>query len=329
MGLKRKDKKSKNIQEERTAVDEVFERRKRIKAEFNFKKSKPLLFIVAIGVGIGIIGSLYYFSPNSKIKSISVNGSYYLDEDYIKELSGLTLDDRFYFIFSPSIEKKVMKSEMVKSVKVSRKSQGIIEIAIVEEQPIGYRFLETPEILLNDGKVIEMKSEYLSIIARIPYIEGFETEELVRHLGKSFEDVDRNILETISEISQYPLSYDENTLRIYMRDGNYFFASFYSLSTINSYNEIVSNLGETGVCIYADEGLKVAYTSLCPWDAVTEEKEYWIDELGNVVVNQYGDPVEKKYYTDAQGNFILDNKGNKILIPMGGENNYDATQTTN
>lgn len=329
MGLKKKRVQDENTQNSKTAVDEVFDRRKRIKAEYSYKKSKPLLFIVAIVIGFAMISGIYYYSPDSKIKSISIEGNYYLSESYVKEISKLTLEDRFYFIFTPAIEKKIADSEMIKSVKVSRKNQNVIEISIIEEEPIGYRFLETPEIILKDGSIIEMKSDYLSIIASVPYIEGFETDELVQRLGKAFKDIDRNILETISEISQYPLSYNENTLRVYMRDGNNFFASFYSLSTLNNYNEIASKLMETGVCIYADEGLKVAYTSTCPWDLMIEEKEYWIDELGNVIVNQYGDPMEKKYYTDAEGNFILDNKGNKILIPMGGENDYDAIIESN
>ncbi|MEG1462594.1 MAG: hypothetical protein RSC48_05745, partial [Anaerorhabdus sp.] len=73
----------------------------------------------------------------------------------------------------------------------------------------------------------------------------------------------------------------------------------------------------------------VAYTSTCPWNQIVEEKEYWVDELGNIVINQYGDPVEKKYYTDGKGNYVLDKEGNKILIPIDGKDNYEEAVNQN
>ncbi|MEG0076854.1 cell division protein FtsQ/DivIB [Anaerorhabdus sp.] len=323
MGLKRKQK-VEPVKEEKSAVDEVFDRRKRIKADFNFRKAQPLLFMLAIISGFLIIAVGYYFSPISKVKSISVKNNYFLDSSYIKSLSGLNLENRYYLVFDYFIEKKLEESELIKSATVKHKDQGVIEITVEEETPFGYRYLEQGELLLTSGKAVELKSEYLDLIAKVPYIDGFESEEQLIKIAKAFQKVDRNIIESISEVSQYPMSYDENTLRLLMRDGNNFFASYYSLSTLNSYNEIASDFTASGLCIYSDDSLKVAFTSTCPWDAVVEEKEYWIDELGNVVVNQYGDPVEKKYFTDGNGNFILDASGNKILIPMGEEDDYEA-----
>lgn len=323
MGLKKKQK-IKPIKEEKSAVDEVFERRKRIKADFSFRKAQPLLFIAAVCCGLVLITLGYYFSPISKVKSISVKNNYYLETDYIKKLSGLTLENRYYLVIDYFVEKKLEESDLIKKATVKHKDQGVIEIDIEEETPFGYRYLEEGEILLTSGKAVPLKSEYLDIIAKVPYVDGFDTEEQLVRIAKAFQKVDRSVIESISEVSQYPMSYDENTLRLFMRDGNNFFASYYSLETINSYNEIASDFVDSGHCIYSDDSLKVAYTSTCPWDIVVQEKEYWVDELGNIVVNQYGDPVEKKYFTDGKGNFILDGNGQKILIPMGQEDDYEA-----
>lgn len=332
MGLKKKSKIGSHkdqIKEQKSAVDEVFERRKRVKADFNFRKAKPLLFIVAILVGLITICLVYYFSPMSKIKAISIQGNYYLEKDYIKELSGLSLENRYYLVFDYLIEKKIEQSEMIKKATVQHKEQGVIEIVVEEEEPFGYRYNEKGEILLKSGKAIELKSEYLDIIAQVPYVEGFNSDELLVRLAKAFSNVNRSMIEIMSEVKQYPMSYDENTIEVFMHDGNYFFASFYSLETINIYQQIASDLTESGACIYSDDGLKVAYTSTCPWNIVSDEKEYWVDELGKIVVNQYGDPVEKKYYTDGKGNYILDKDGNKILIPIGGEDNYEEVLNQN
>ncbi|MFV0551820.1 MAG: cell division protein FtsQ/DivIB [Anaerorhabdus sp.] len=328
MGLKKKQK-NVQVKEQKSAVDEVFDRRKRIKADFSFRKAKPLLFIAAVIVGFITVALVYYYSPTSKIKAISAKGNYYLETDYVKELSGLTLENRYYLTFDYFIEKEIEKCEMVKNATVKHKEQGVIEIVIEEEEPFGYRYDEKGELLLKSGKAIELKSEFLDIIADVPYVEGFDTDELLVRLAKGFQNVNRDMIEIMSEITRYPMSYDENTIQIFMHDGNYFFASFYSLETINVYQQIASDLTEKGVCIYSDDGLTVAYTSTCPWNQIVEEKEYWVDELGNIVINQYGDPVEKKYYTDGKGNYVLDKEGNKILIPIDGEDNYEEAVNQN
>lgn len=307
--------------EQATAVDKVFEKRRKVKKKFEFLKAKPLLFIAAVFCGFLIILGLLFGASSAKVRVINIEGDDYLSEKLVQELSGVSRKDVFYLLFPSQIEKRLEKSEFIASAKVSLKENNIVKIVIVEEQPIAYRYKENPEILLKNGRLIPLEEKYLMLIARIPYLEGFDTEEQLANLAKSFKNVDASAIELISEIKRYPLSYDENTIQMFMMNGNYLFSSYFSVQTLNAYTKISSELTESGICIFADDGKEVAYTSVCPWDVIVEEKEYWYDSLGNIMVDQYGDPIEKKYYKNPAGEFILDSEGNKVVVPVGADEN--------
>ena len=85
----------------------------------------------------------------------------------------------------------------------------------------------------------------------------------------------------ISEIHRYPFSYDENMLEVIMRDGNYLYLSYYSLSMLNEYYTIASGITvtEDKACIFLDEMTNSGYTSECPYWTKIEEKT---DEMDNL-----------------------------------------------
>ncbi len=313
-----KQKTEKNTQ---TAVDQVFEKRRKIKMKFDFIKAKPLIFLLACLSGFLLIVFMVVASSASKVKVISVQGNSYFSVEEIEKIAGVSKKDIFYFLFPSRIEERLEKSIFISDAQVTLHENNIVKIKINEEAPIAYRYDDKAEILLKNGQLVEMDEKYLHLIARIPYLQGFDTEDQLYALTRSFRDVKQEVIEMISEISRYPMTYDENMIQLLMMDGNYFFSSYFSMETLNAYPQIASELVENGVCIYADESLQVAYTSECPWDIKIEEKEYWYDDLGNVMVNEYGDPIEKKYYRDELGEYILDAEGNRIAVPIDADEN--------
>ncbi len=314
-------KKNSKAEIQKTAVDHVFEKRRKVKEKFDFMKAKPRIFLCAVLIGFLCIIGLLLMLPSAKVKRVRVDGNDYLSDEYVEKLSGISQVDYFYFIRSSQIEKRIESSLMVQDAKVYLRKNNVVEIVIQEETPIAYRYLKEPELILKNGSVISLKSEYLSMISRIPYLNGFETDEQLLNLVRAFRDIDKEMIESISEIHRFPLSYDEETIELLMLDGNYFFSSYFSLPVLNSYHKIVSEISEKGVCIFADDGMTVAYTSECPWNLIVEEKEYWIDGLGNIMENEYGDPIEKKYYRNKNGEYILDSEGNRIVVPLGADEN--------
>ncbi|MCI5774669.1 MAG: FtsQ-type POTRA domain-containing protein [Erysipelotrichaceae bacterium] len=298
-------------------INRVFDEHRNKRNIQSFKKNKNRIFRLAIALGILIIACTYYFSADSKIKAISIVNNYYLDSEYIKQLSGLSLENRYFLTFDFLIESRIKKDPMVKDVQVTHQANNIILIDIQEQEPYGYRIdSEIPQILLKNDTTIDLTSNYMGILANVPMIKGFNDENQTHLLTNAFNTVDQKMIESISQVEQYALSYDDQTLLVTLNDGNYFISSYYGLSIINSYNLIASKLTSNGVCIWADETNSVAYRSACPWEQQESTLEYWYDAQGNPVYNQYGDHAVKHYLTDKDGNFILDENGQKVVIPI-------------
>lgn len=328
MAIDSNEKALKDFDKEPDGVDRLLEEHHISRENADFQKKKPALFRWAVILCIAVIALIFYFSSDSKVKSISVTGNYYLDRNYITSLSGLSLNDRYLLVNPWSAAKKIEKDGMIDQCHVRMLKDNVIQIEVTEKKAVGYRSADDGfEILMSDGSSAELKSDYLSIIAKIPMIRGFDTEQQTYLLTKAFSDVDQTIIENISEVTQYTLNYDDEALDVLMRDGTHFIASYYSLNLINSYNQIYEKMEDRTQCIFADEGLKVAYTKACPWNDTEVSHDYWTKSDGSYVLNKYGDKVVKHYYTDAEGNQYLDNSGNPILIPIdssGSEINDDS-----
>ncbi|NLC96076.1 MAG: FtsQ-type POTRA domain-containing protein [Erysipelotrichaceae bacterium] len=305
-----------DLQPQNHGVNEVFKRHNQKLYEENFNKYKKLIFRLSIFLGIFFILGSYFLFDRSKVNVVVVEGTDFLTKDYIINLSEVSDKSIYYFTIPFLVENKINKSEMVDSVKVSYQQNNVIKISVNEIAPVGYRYVDAAEILLSNGSIIPLKSDYMSFLSRVPLITGFFEEESEYLLIKSLSKVDQEMIENISEIKQYNFDYDPYTLEIFMRDGNYFFASFYSLELINSYNLIASKLITTNNCIFADEGLKVAYKKKCPWDEVKSQLEYWKNDNGEFILNKYGDKVVIHYLKDEFDNYVLDENGNKIPIPV-------------
>ena len=303
-------------------VEHYLKKRQKNQLNDDFEKSRRKIFRLAIVCCMALICSFYFGSSLSKVKSISVTGNYYLDSSYVQSLSGLSLESRYLLIIPGIIENEIEKDGMIENCEVELLKGEVIRITVQEKKAIGYMYsADSPEILMADQSTVPLKSEYLSIIARIPYITGFETDDMKYHLCKASADIDQNIIENISEISQYELSYDSEALKIIMRDGGTVIAGYYSTSLLNQYNSLSEKQVNKDYCIYAEEGSTVAYSAVCPWDQEEQNLDYWTDDSGAYITNSYGDRCVKHYYQDGNGDYYLDESGNWILIPIDQKGN--------
>lgn len=297
-------------------MNKVDKNKKKIKNTKNAtKKSKNRLFSISIFVAFFIVGILYFCTSVSRTNAVIIEGNHYLSDEYIKEISGISQNDIFYLNIPFIKEAKLTKDALIESADVKWNSPRTITITIKEKKVIGYRYDETAYILTSDNTKAELKSEYLDIIASVPLISGFQEEEQTRLLCKAFEDVEVSTIESISEITQYATSYDEEALKILMRNGSYYLGTYKNLDKLNQYYSIYSVMSDKSMCISADDSSNVAYTMVCPWNDASIT-EYWTDESGNIIENLYGDKVVKNYYTDSEGNTAMDANGNPIPIPI-------------
>lgn len=298
-------------------VQQLFDERKKHTINRLVKKAEPKLFRWAVLCGAIIIVFAYFIMPVSRVSSIRVSNNEILNRDYIVDLADLSENKSIYYLSVPFlIERRIESDPLIESVKVTLERDNTVAIQIEEKDLVGYRYDEEPVLLLTDGSIVDLKSEYLDVISKIPYVIGFNTEEQTHKLCRSFAAVDQKIIRDISEISQYSLSYDPQAIRVLMRSGGYFIGNYYNITVLNRYWDIYNHQNNKSQCIFADDSLTSAYSKACPWDEEVVDKEYWKDEDGNIITNTYGDKVEKHYYNDENGQPAVDGAGNKIPIPI-------------
>ncbi|MBQ1439976.1 MAG: FtsQ-type POTRA domain-containing protein [Solobacterium sp.] len=299
------------------SVDTLFEERAAESDNETFAQIRRGIFLRAVFLSVLLLVLLYLFSPDSRVKAVAVQGNNYLTGPYIESLSGVSVNDLLFMQFPDVIARKIKKDPMIADASVHILRNNLAEIVVTEKQPIGYRYdEEEPTILFTDGSICSLKSEYMRILSRIPYITGFNEETQTHLLTTGFQSVNPEVIESIAEVIQYPLSYDDEAVEIRMRDGGVFFGNYFSLALINNYETISALMTNKDLCVYADNATTVAAARACPWDEVETVLEYWTDEDGNYIYNKWGDRAVKHYYSDNNGNFYLDENGNKILIPI-------------
>ena len=252
-----------------TGVDQVFEAHRSSVLKNRFLTNKVKVFVLAVFTGFVLIATGFLISPASKVKGFEISGNYFLSAEEIKEYAHLDEDSRYLFVFDSIVEKRLLESPLIESAEVKVRNDGVVRIEVKEKLIIGYRYKTYPELIFQDGTLMELTNEYAYLYAEVPLIVGFDED--VTSFAKAFKNVPQKRIASISEIHRYEYTYDENGLEFVMKDGNRFFASFYSADVINQYNGVASALTEKNVCLYADENSGNVYKSLCPEEAAALE----------------------------------------------------------
>jgi len=297
-------------------VQKLFDERHYRAINRNVRKSQPALFKAAVLCGIILLSAVYFIMPNSRVSSVSVSGSSVLSAEYIKDLADVDSHSLYFLSFPFLVERRIEKDPLIENAEVSLEKDNTLKIEVTEKKILGYRYDEEPVILLTDGTSVPLKSEYLDLISKVPFVIGFLSENQTAKLCRCFKDVDEAIIRDISEISQYSLSYDAEAIRVLMRSGGYFMGNYYNIEVLNRYWDIYNHQKDKSQCIFADDSKTSAFSKVCPWNEEQVDKEYWKDEDGNIITNTYGDKVEKHYYLDEEGEFALDGAGRKIPVPI-------------
>ena len=308
-------------------VETIFEERAVTSDNRAFERARPHLFAGAVFFAFLLLILIYCFSPESRVKAVSVRGHNYLSKSYVEKRAGVSVNDLFYLQFPSAVAAMIEEDPMIEEAQVRLLHDNIIEITVHEKQPYGYRYdEEEPTVLCTDGSVVPLTSELMPILARIPFINGFTDEKATHLLTNGFKEVSPDRIEEMAEVIQYPLSYDPEAIEIRMRDGGIFFSNYFSLSLVNQYPTLSRLIKNKDNCLYADNGTTVAAARACPWDEEEIILEYWTDEEGNYIYNKWGDRAVKHYYQDSDGNYYLDDNGDRIIIPIDayGQDQKDA-----
>ncbi|TQR16475.1 cell division protein FtsQ/DivIB [Psychrobacillus vulpis] len=202
------------------------------------KKFSILLFLFVTTLLI----VLYFQSSYSQIQTISVSGASLVPKEQYIEQSSLKLGDSMWSFKEQKITKLIEQNDWVKSVNVKRNWLTEVDIRVEEYKKIGY--VENGDrlhIILENGKNIETDGQVLPEDG--PILAGFDDEKIRIRLIKELEELDSEVLQTISQINYTPTDKDVYSIQVFMNDGNEVQAIIPSFSEkMNYYPSIVSQL---------------------------------------------------------------------------------------
>ncbi|HEK9099268.1 FtsQ-type POTRA domain-containing protein [Bacillus pfraonensis] len=185
------------------------------------KNKKPvnqrLILYVSI-LFLLVLFLIYFRSPLSNIKKISVLGNHYMTDAQVMKESGITYETSYFRVTAHKAEKNLTKRNEIKKVNVKKRFPNKIDIHIEEYVTIGYINKGGKlQPLLENGKTLEILPNGKLPVAA-PIFEPFK-EKKMKELIEELEKLTPTILRSISEIHYAPTNANEDHLTLYMNEG--------------------------------------------------------------------------------------------------------------
>jgi cell division septal protein FtsQ len=234
------------------------------------KRTRLIIILAAVGIIILALAG-YLLSDYSRVYRVNIRNNRFVSDNEIRDLASVEEGDVFLFVFPAKVEEDIRKNPLIESVTVKKDKYKIVNIDVKERLIIGYTIIDNGICLIDcDANSYPLADNRLDLLDKIPYLDNIDQETLAL-IAPYFKDVDQDVLSEISDISIFPLSYDENSMMMITRDANYLFLSKEALGLLDKYHGIASNLEESKNCIFFEEVSNSAYTSACPFVPVEEE----------------------------------------------------------
>ena len=124
----------------------------------------PFLIIILVLIILGVLLKLYLDRP---IQNIVINGTKYINDDYILEQANLKDYPSFFKTFSFNVEKQLKKSIYIKDVKLRKKLFRTINIKVKENRPLFYDNYNNKTIFENHKSINQDELIYKFNIPRL------------------------------------------------------------------------------------------------------------------------------------------------------------------
>ena len=211
-------------------------------------KVVPFLLFLIVLVILGVLLKLYLDRP---IKNIVINGTRYINDDYILEQANIKDYPSFFNTFSFSIEKQLKKSIYIKDVKVKRKLFRTVYIKVYENRPLFYDNYNNKIVFENHKSI---NQEDLIYKFTIPRLVNYIPKDKYNRFTDGMNKISSDVLVKISDIEYKRTDLDDERFLLYMNDGNEVYVTITKFDKINYYNEVVVQLeGHKGI-LYLDNG---------------------------------------------------------------------------
>lgn len=201
-----------------------------------------------------ILGGLFfgvYILLKLPVKNIVVEGTSYLNDDYVLELAEVIDYPSFYFSSTKTIEEKLAESSYIQKASVSREFFHVLVLDIEENQPL---FINDTNktVVFSDREEVPLEEEI--DLFRVPRLINYVPDNKYKSFIKGMTQIEEDILGKISDIEYKPNDYDKDRFLLYMDDGNMVYLTLTKFDMINYYNDVLSQLENRHGILYLDNG---------------------------------------------------------------------------
>lgn len=183
---------------------------------------------------------------NFPIKNIYIYNNNTLTDQEIIDLAGIRDYPSIFSISSYKIKKKLKKNIYIEDVEIRKIDFKEVHIWIEENYALFYNSEKGKTILKN-------KKETKDKI-NCPVLVNHITDKLYDEFVSKISQIDREVIDRISEIKYDPNNVDEERFLITMNDGNYVYLTLMYFDKINNYVDIIKNFENQKGILYLDSG---------------------------------------------------------------------------
>lgn len=210
------------------------ERKQKANRRFTFYASVFFLLILVV---------VYFQSPLSRVRTISVVGEQIVSSDKVIKASGISNKTHIWDIRKKAVMSQIKKLPTVQTVTIEKKFPNHVRITIKEYTRKAYlqKSGNFYPILQNGTMLGRLQSGKLPVDA--PILFGFSKTEPLKKVAEGLSKISRQMTHNISDIHYIGKSGSGDDLVLYMNDGNRVVASTQTFAkNIKLYPEIAANL---------------------------------------------------------------------------------------
>lgn len=230
------EKKGKNIVSLEDRIPKLKQQRRK-------KANRRLIFLLLLFF-ILIAFILYFQSPLSHVRNITIIGNNAYTEDEIISISNITKDTNIWKVKEEIIETNINKLPEIKASTVSIQLPNSVEIKIQEYKRIAYLSEGKSYMpVLENGKILNGK-QTSNLPLNAPILFNFKENEVLKEMIIGLEQLPVEVINSISEIHSDPKDSDLYHISLYMNDGNEVSATIRTFADkMTHYPSIISQLG--------------------------------------------------------------------------------------
>jgi cell division protein FtsQ len=186
--------------------------------EYRKKKANRRLILLLFLFFLSVLSVVYFLSPISHVKEITVSGNHVLKTKDIIKWSAIENGMSIWELNKDDVKKRLKKIPEIKSSVVKIQFPNRVHIRIKEMRQIGYLADgDSFEPVLENGHVIKEKA--IKIPKEAPILFDFKKDNILKEMVKSLNELPVGIVNSISEIHYTPKKTDPYHITLYMNDG--------------------------------------------------------------------------------------------------------------